>query len=80
MTYSASAQVAQKIKEALDQYGTAHPGTWTKGDGLSWLADESGVSRETTRRKIGKGAGDLTMGEITAYCRVLDLNIAAVTS
>lgn len=64
MGNGASALAAQKIREALN----------ARGESLVWLADQAGKARETTRRKVGQGEGELTMSEITAYCRALDLD------
>ena len=38
------------------------------------LSDATGIARETLRRKIGKGVGDITMGEIDVLTRALNLD------
>ena len=44
--------------------------------GVTWeaLANATGRSRETLRRKVGKGVGELRMGEIVVLTHALGLD------
>lgn len=53
-----------------------HDARIAQSKSIDVLSEATGIARETLRRKVDKGAGDITMGELRALTKALGLDAA----